>query len=173
MKSDTSPLSAKPDFLLISEFDDAATVVGDLFARKFGHPLPEWKHDLVAFVRRSGDASLVPISYVKFMPFGSVMLVGGGCTDGRAFAQIEQAQRDALTAAGGVLAHVLSYGFTRFADRCDAYFGYCGDARAWEVDLLAGFEPTGHDKLLVHWHKPLNEQMRRGLVAMAKALGPF
>lgn len=172
------PLAAKPDFLLISEFDNPQPVVGDLFQRKFGHPIPEWKHDVVAFVRRSsdqalGDATLVPMSYAKFMPFGSVFLVGGCCTDGRAFEYLDQAQKDALAAAGGSMAQLLRYGFTRFANSCDAYFGYCGDARAWEVDLSAGFEPTGHDKLLVHWHKPLNGQLKRGLVAMAQAIGAF
>jgi hypothetical protein len=163
----------KPDFLLVSEFDAAGAVVGDLFQRKFAHPLPDWKHDLVGFVRRDEDGALVPISYVKFMPFGSVYLVGGGCTDGSAFAHIAPRQRDALAASGGVLVHLLRYGFRRYADHCDAYFGYCGDPRAWEVDLLAGFEPTGHDKLLVHWHKAINAQMKRGLLAMAHAIGPF
>jgi len=166
------PLAERPDFLLISEFDHPAPVVGELFQRKFGHPIPEWKHDVVAFVR-TNEGTLVPMSYTKFMPFGSVFLVGGCCTDGRAFAHLDQTQKDALAAAGSAMVQLLRYGFKRYADRCDAFFGYCGDARAWEVDLLAGFEPTGHDKLLVHWHKPINEQMKRGLVAMAKAIGPF
>ena len=167
------PLPAKPEFLIISEFDKPESVVGELFQRKFGHPIPDWKHDVVAFVRRSSDAALVPMSYTKFAPFGSVMLVGGCCTDGRAYTHLDAAQKDALGHAGGAMAQLLRYGFTRFADQCDAYFGYCGDARAWEVDLSAGFEPTGHDKLLVHWHKPLNAQMQRSLVAMAVAIGAF
>jgi hypothetical protein len=166
------PLPAKPDFLLISAIDDPQPIVGELFQRKFGHPIPDWKHDIVAFVRRA-DGLLAPMSYAKFMPFGSVMLVGGCATDGRAFAHLDDAQRTALTASGGAMAQLLRYGFARFADSCDAYFGYCGDARAWEVDLSAGFEPTGHDKLLAHWHKPINDQLKRGLVAMAQALGPF
>jgi hypothetical protein len=166
------PLAEKPDFLLISEFDHPAPVVGDLFQRKFGHPIPEWKHDVVAFVR-ANEGTLVPMSYTKFMPFGSVFLVGGCCTDGRAFAHLDKAQKDALAASGSAMVQLLRYGFKRYADRCDAFFGYCGDARAWEVDLRAGFEPTEHEKLLVHWHKPINEQMKRALVAMAKAIGPF
>jgi len=166
------PLAEKPDFLLITEIDDPAPVVGDLFQRKFGHPIPEWKHDVVAFVR-THDGLLVPMSYTKFMPFGSVFLVGGCSTDGRAFAHLDQAQKDALAAAGSSMVQLLRYGFKRYADRCDAFFGYCGDARAWEVDLMAGFEPTGHDKLLVHWHKPINDQLKRGLIAMAHAIGPF
>jgi hypothetical protein len=166
------PLPAKPDFLLISAIDDPQPIVGELFRRKFGHPIPDWKHDLVAFVRL-GDGLLAPMSYAKFMPFGSVMLVGGCCTDGGAFAHLDDSQKAALTASGGAMAQLLRHGFEHFADSCDAFFGYCGDARAWEVDLSAGFEPTGHDKLLVHWHKPINDQLKRGLVAMAQALGAF
>lgn len=165
-------LPAKPEFLLISEIDDPQPIAGELFQRKFGHPIPDWKHDVVAFVRRA-DGLLAPMSYAKFMPFGSVILVGGCCTDGRAFSHLDDAQKAALTASGGSMAQLLRFGFTRFADSCDAYFGYCGDERAWEVDLSAGFEPAGHDKLLVHWHKPINAQLKRGLVAMAQALGPF
>ncbi len=166
-------LPAKPEFLLISEIDDPRPLVGELFERKFGHPIPDWKHDVVALVRTQQSGLLVPMSYAKFAPFASVMLVGGCCTDGRAYAHLSDAQKEALGAAGGAMAQLLRYGFERFADQCDAYFGYCGDARAWEVDLSAGFEPTEHDKLLVHWHKPLNDQMRRSLVAMAHAIGPF
>ena len=166
------PLPPKPDFLLISEFDAAAGVIGATFQRKFAHPLPEWKHDLVAFVRR-GDGLLVPLSYAKFMPFANVFLVGGCCTDGRAFAQMDAGQSDALSAAGGSMAHVLRHGFARYADRCDAFFGYCGDARAWEVDLSAGFEPSGIEKLLVHWHKPLDPTLKKALVAMVQAIGAF
>lgn len=166
-------LPAKPDFLLISEVDDPGPLVGELFERKFGHAIPDWKHDVVAFVRVEKSPMLLPMSYAKFAPFANVMLVGGCCTDGRAFAHLSDAQKLALTNAGGAMAQLLRYGFEQFADHCDAYFGYCGDARAWEVDLSAGFEPTGHDKLLVRWHKQLNDQMRRGLLAMAHAIGPF
>jgi len=165
-------LPAKPDFLIISEVDHPAAMVGDLFQRKFGHPLPEWKHDVVAFFRKD-DGTLVPMSYTKFAVLEPLILVGGCCTDGRAFAHMSESQKAELTAAGGSMAQLLSYGFKRFTDRCNAYFGYCGDARAWEVDLSAGFIPTEHEKLLVHWHKPLNDQTKRALVAMAHALGPF
>ncbi len=165
-------MSDFPDFLYFSLIDNAAAIAGELFQRKFGHPLPDWPHDLMAFFRRD-DGSLMPLAYTKFMPLGSVILVGGCATDGRAFASMSPSQAEALSASGGAMKHLLRFGFTRLADRCDAYFGYCGDARAWEVDLSAGFEPTGHNKLLVHWHKPLNQQTRRGLVAMAHALGAF
>ncbi|UXI69466.1 hypothetical protein [Tahibacter amnicola] len=161
-----------PPFLYLTEVDDAAPLVGAVFERKFGHAFPEWKHHLIAFYRRD-DGALVPLSYVKFFFLGSVMLVGGAFTDGRGFAAMSQEQRDAVTASGGVMVHLLRYGFRHFADRCDAYFGYCGDARAWEVDLAAGFEPVGPERLLAHWHKPLHANTRKAYIAMAEALGAF
>lgn len=166
----TSP--HKPDFLLTTVVDDATAEFGALFERKFGHALPEWPHHVVAFYRRD-DGALVPLSYSKFFRFQNVMLVGGCCTDGRAYAQMSETHRDALAASGGAMVHVLRHGFTRFAGECEAYFGYCGDPRAWEVDIAAGFEPAGPDKLLVRWHREQNATTKRSLVAMIEAMGPF
>src|SRR6202012_901622 len=99
-------LPAKPDFLVISEVDHPEAMVGDLFQRKFGHPLPEWKHDVVAFFRKD-DGTLVPMSYTKFAVLEPLILVGGCCTDGRAFAHMSEAQKAQLTAAGGSMAQLL------------------------------------------------------------------
>jgi len=162
----------KPHNLLTTTLDDATAEFGALFERKFGHALPQWPHHVVSFYRRD-DGALVPLSYSKFFHFQNVMLVGGCCTDGRAYAAMTDADRDALAASGGSMVHVLRHGFARFADECEAYFGYCGDPRAWEVDIAAGFEPAGPDKLLVHWHKEQNATTKRSLVAMVEAMGPF
>jgi len=83
--------------------------------------------------------------------------------------------RDMLCAraGGGLLLHALRYGFARFADRCEAYFGYCGDARAYEVDMAAGFVPTRHRFLIAHWHRDLPDARREELIAKVHAIGPF
>jgi hypothetical protein len=159
-------------FLAITELDDAAPFFGELFRRKFGDPIPAEKHHLGVFYR-AGDGSFVPLSYLHFMPYGELSLVGGLCTDGRAFARMSEAERTAIAAAGGVMVHALRYAFVRLADTCEAYFGYCGDPRAWEVDVQAGFVPTEHDKLIARWHKPLDEARKQSLVAKAHAIGPF
>ena len=75
--------------------------------------------------------------------------------------------------AGGLYLQTLRWTFAKFADRCDAFFGYCGDPRAWEVDMQAGFEPTKHDKLIAHWHRPLPAARRDELVERVNAMGPF
>lgn len=160
-----------PDFLILTAISNA-TPFAELFRRKFGHPLPETGDHFVAFHRDEAGA-LWPLSYLNFGRFGDIRLVGGGCTDGAVIRRMSQTQREAVSASGGVLVHLLRAGFRHYAGDCDAYFGHCGDARAYEVDLAAGFEPAGHEFLLVHWHKPLHEVVRRALIAKAHAIGPF
>ncbi|MBI2397208.1 MAG: hypothetical protein HYV17_05385 [Xanthomonadales bacterium] len=160
-----------PPFLLLTALSDASPFA-DLFHRKFRHPLPATGDHFVAFHRDEAGA-LWPLSYLNFNRFGDIRLVGGGCTDGEVIRRMPEANRDAVSTSGGVLVHLLRAGFCRFGDDCDAFFGHCGDARAYAVDIAAGFEPAGHEFLLVHWHKPLHEVVRRALVAKAHAIGPF
>ena len=162
---------ASPDFVLITEIDDAR-IAAPIFRRKFGGAPPDVPHHIVSFYR-SEDGALWPASYVHFRPFGDIYLVGGASTDGDVVRRMSEAERADLAASGGLYLNALRWAFAHYADRCDAYFGYCGDARAWDVDMAAGFVPTGHDKLIARWHKPLHENVRRALVAKAHALGPF
>lgn len=164
-----APLDA---FLAITELDDASPFFGELFRRKFGDPIPRDKHHFGVFYR-AGDGSIVPLSYLHFLPYGELMLVGGLCTDGRAFERMSDSQREAIRAAGGAMVHALRYVFVRLAGFCEAYFGYCGDRRAYEVDMEAGFVPTPHDKLIARWHKPLDPERREALIAKAHMIGPF
>jgi hypothetical protein len=165
------PAAIEPT-IVITEVDDARPFFGDLFRRKFGDPMPAYPHHVGTF-HRCADGRFTPLSYLHLLPHGDIILVGGGCTDGEAIRSLPEADRTAIREAGGLLLHALRYSFERFADRCDAYFGHCGDARAYEVDMQAGFEPTMHDQLIVRWHKPLDPLRRRELVAKAHALGAF
>lgn len=159
-------------FLAISQLDDAGLFFGPLFERKFSHPVPDYPFHVGVFYR-AATGHVLPLSYLHFLPCGELMLVGGLCTDGEVFASMSASERAAIDAADGVMVHALRYGFARLADRCDAFFGYCGDPRAYAVDMQAGFVPTAHDKLIVHWHKPLDAMRQRALIATAHALGPF
>ena len=160
------------DGFLVSEVEDGAFFAGHTFARKFGSAPPAMPHHVCAFWRQA-PGQLRMLSYAHFMPFGDIVLVGGACTDGEALRAMPAATRDAVMAGGGAFAHVLRHGFARFANECEAFFGYCGDARAEEVDLANGFSKTEHTHLLVNFHKPLHEVMQRALIAKAAAIGPF
>lgn len=160
------------DFIHVSEVADGPAIAGELFTRKFGDPIPAEPHHVVTFYRKA-PGELVVVSYVHFRPFGDICLVGGGCTDGRAFAHMTPAQREAVKARDGLLYGALRYGFERYADRFDGFYGYCGDARAEAVDLRAGFRHTGHPRLLAYFPRPLHPNIERALTAKAFALGPF
>jgi len=168
---DVIPASIRP-FLTITEVDDAGFLVGDLFRRKFGDPPPDFRHHLVALYR-APDGGMHVAGYSHMRPFGDVYLSGGSCSSGETIRRMQDAEREALYAAGGVWFLVLKYAFRRYAANCDAFFGHCGDPRAREVAFAAGFEDAGHEHLIAHWHKPLHPNIRRALVAKVHALGTF
>lgn len=159
-------------FVTISEVDRADFLVSPLFRRKFGHPTPDFPRHLVAFYR-APDSSLHLLGYSHMRPFGDVYLSGGSCTEGDTIRRMQPQEREALQAAGGIWYWILKYAFRKYAGCCDAYFGHCGDARALEVALAAGFEVTEHTHVIAHWHKPLHPSIRRALIAKVHALGTF
>lgn len=164
--------SAIDDFILVTEVDRGPAFIEHIFQRKFRASPPDFPHHVVTFYRKSWDC-YVPFSYVHIRPFGDVYLVGGASTDGRGFELMPEHERDLVRSAGGVYLNALRYAFKKFADRCDAFFGYCGDARAYEVDMQAGFVPTPHEFLIAHWHRPIDEARKHALIAKVHAIGAF
>lgn len=159
-------------FITITEIDSAGFLVSDLFRRKFGHPPPEGPHHVAGFYRDAGGG-LHLAGYSHMMPFGDVYLSGGSCSNGDTMRLMLPEERDALRATGGLWFHLLQYAFQKYADRCDAFFGHCGDRRAYEVALQAGFVQTEHEHVIVNWHKPLHPNIQRALLAKVHALGNF
>ncbi len=159
-------------FLTITEIDDADFLVGDLFRRKFGDPPPDVGRHLVALYR-DADGTQHLAGYSHMRSFGDVYLSGGSCSNGAAVARMRADEREALYAAGGTWYLILKYAFARYANCCDAFFGHCGDKRALEVALSAGFVKTEFEPIIVLWHKPLPDVFRRALTAKVVALGPF
>lgn len=159
-------------FIIVTEVDDGPAFAETIFQRKFNQSPPAFPHHIVAFYRQS-QGSFIPLSYLHIRPWGDFYLVGGGCTDGRVFALMSDVEREQIRATGGLLLKTLRYSFERFADRCEAYFGYCGDPRAYEVDMQAGFVPTDHEYLIARWHRTLPETRKHELTQIAHALGPF
>lgn len=160
------------DFIVVSEVDKGRDFAEAVFQRKFRLSVPGFPHHVVTFYRKSWDC-LVPLSYVHIRPRGDIYLVGGACTDGRVFAMMTDKQRERISAAGGVYLNALRYAFDHFGDRCEAFFGYCGDARAWDVDMQAGFVATAHEMLIARWHKPVEPARQLELVEQARGWIPF
>jgi len=160
------------DYTLISEVSSGAFFADDFFSRSFGENVPPYGHHIVCFYRKN-PSHFLPLGYINFLEYDEVILVGGGVTNGAAFKLVDENHAAEIRETGGVLYQLLVYGFKAFADRCEAYFGYVGDPRAYEVDIQAGFEPTGHDRLVVNFHKSLSAERKAALIAKMHAVGPF
>ena len=159
-------------FIMITEVDHANFLVAELFQRKFGHLPPDQPRHLVGLYRDS-EGGLHLAGYSHMMPFGDVYLSGGSCTNGDTTRRMSEAERNTLRDAGGLWFYLLQYAFRKYAGCCDAFFGHCGDRRALEVALAAGFIQTEHEHVIVNWHKPLHPNIQRALLAKVHALGNF
>jgi hypothetical protein len=157
---------------LITTVNDGPFFIGELFQRKFGHPAPDHGFSVICFYRNSWD-HFIPVCYTNFLPHDEVILVGGAMTDGRAFGHMGRELAKNIKDSGGIYYHLLKFAFNEYKDRCEAFFGYAGDRRAYEVDMLAGFEPTNYQHLIVHFHKPLPTERKTHLIEKIHAIGPF
>lgn len=159
-------------FLRIEEVAGGGKLASPLFTRKFGAPPPDFGHHLLCFHLRD-DGSRAVASYLHLWKQRTIGLVGGGCTDGNVLRAMSPAQRAAVTAAGGLLFHMLGFCFDRFEDGLEAFFGHCGNARAKAVDLAAGFRETGHPHLLIRPVADLSPARAAELLGQARAIGSF
>jgi hypothetical protein len=159
-------------FITITELDNATFLAGSLFKHKFKSSIPDFPRHIVAIYRDTDGASHIA-SYSHMRPFGSVYLSGGSCSSGDTIRRMLPHERATLTDAGGPWYFILKYAFRKYADCCDAFFGYCGDARALKVALAAGFKSTEHPYIIVNWHKPLSGATRQRLSDEVLSKGPF
>ncbi|HEX6833405.1 MAG TPA: hypothetical protein VF132_07725 [Rudaea sp.] len=161
------------DFMTITEIDSGSFLAGRLFEHKFRQTIPPFPRHLVALYRDRTNDGLYVASFSHMRPMGDVYLSGGSCSSGDTYRRMAPEERQALSDAGGPWYFILKYAFRKYAACCDAFFGYCGDARALDVAQHAGFILTQHQHLIVHWQKPLAPERQAQLIEYAHGLGPF
>jgi hypothetical protein len=158
--------------LIILEVDDATEIAGELFHAAFAEPVPRFPRHFVAFAR-AADASLRAAAYLHYTAWEDIgWLCGGLCVARDAYRRADAAEAAGWKRAGGIGEMLLRHTFARLDDRA-AILGYCGDARQWQHDLNAGFEPAGPAHLLVKWTRLLPVSERARIIERAAALGPF
>ena len=160
-------------FISVGEASNGGELAARLFYRKFRDTPPDHgRHFIVYYISEHG--ALHVASYLHLWVKERMGLIGGGCSDGNVFRMMTPAQASAVNKGGGLLRQTLLYVFNECRDGLDAFFGHCGDARAKEVDLAAGFLETSDQHLLVNWVEPqINDSERQVLFEKAIAIGPF
>lgn len=171
--------------LAIAGMKDATAVATDLFRRCFGQPFPTPRDDVglaiptppehwfqyVARYRWPGGEEET-VGFVNFIRFEDVYLEGGMCVDESFYRRMPREHFRACRARGGI-AQMMMAAAAADLDDADAWFGYCGDAKALAVDLRAGYERTRHPKLIVKWFRALPQERREALIERIAAIGPF
>jgi hypothetical protein len=54
-----------------------------------------------------------------------------------------------------------------------AWFGYCGDKKAYIVDARVGYRPTRREHLIVKWFRDVPPGEQQALEEKVGAIGPF
>lgn len=172
--SDTTPVidPRLEPFILITEVARGDCLANRIFQRKFGQPVPDFGHHILALYQHD-EFCWMPVTYVKYWSHGEVMLSGGACTDGRVLRMMSAEQQAAVRDSGGLLVSAMRYAEQRFSADKPGTFGYCGDARAWEVFDQIGYERLDHPHLIVRWHNRPGPEKAAELIAEMSSLGPF
>lgn len=173
------------DSLHIAFFRNAQFYAADLFSECFGQPFPlprekaglsiatpaqNWWQE-VAFYKWS-ETHLEPVGFCNWIRYADCYLCGGMCVRSNFYRRLPKAHWVACRDRGGVAQIVLETAFRDLND-CTAWFGYCGDKKAYIVDMRAGYRPTRHRYVIVKWNAELPEAEQRALEDRIALVGPF
>lgn len=158
-----------PGFLSIEEVSALSPAAQAMYRRAWGAAPPGFEFHVLVSRRDPGT----PLSYLHLWLREGACLLGGACTDGAAVAALPGDQAEALRAAGGAMALATRFAINRYGDRCEGFFGYCGDNRSWAVLARCGFAPTRYPHVIAHWHRPLSAAAREAVLARVVGFGIF
>lgn len=171
--------------LRIFDAGNAATLAAGLFRNCFNADFPvprdnaglsiptppqNWRQYVAVY--RWPDGREETVGFCNWIRHGDVYLEGGMCVDEAFYRRMPREHFRACRAEGGIAQMMMAVA-ARELDDCDAWFGYCGDAKALAVDLRAGYVKTPYPYLIVKWFRELPAARRAALVDSIAAIGAF
>jgi hypothetical protein len=171
--------------LHIAFFGNAQFYAAKLFDESFAIPFPiprdnaglsiptppeNWRQE-VAFYKWS-EMHIEPVGFCNWIRYSNCYLCGGMCVRSDFYRRLPKEHWIACRERGGVAQIMLETAFSQLTD-CQAWFGYCGDKKAYIVDLRAGFQPTRHQYIIVKWNGGPTETQKRELEDRIAGIGPF
>lgn len=163
----------------------ASFFAADLFQECFAAPFPmavdasglaiptppdNWRQ-YVAFYRWS-EAHYEPVGFCNFIRYGEVYLEGGMCVKKGFYRRLPKEHFPQCKLRGGIAQIVMEEAEKELND-CVAWFGFCGDKMAFEVDKRVGYEPTHHPHLIVKWFTRPDSARQLELIDAIAKIGPF
>ena len=182
---DVAAVTPLDDHLHVQCFANAQFFASRLFAQCFGSDFPvprehaglpfatppaNWRQ-YVAFYRWPGER-LEAVGFCNWIRHDGVYLGGGMCVSPTFYRRLPKAHWDACRGRGGIAQILVETAFRELRD-CTAWFGYCGDSKAYAVDIRAGFEPTRHPRLVARWQPSVTDAQKIAMADSIAAIGPF
>ena len=133
-------------------------------------PVEAWRQ-YVAFYRWS-QSSFEPVGFCNWIRFGDVYLEGGLCANHTIYRRMPREHWAECRSHGGI-AQLMMEAAARELNDCEAWFGFCGDKKAWIVNARIGYVPAGPKHLIVKWFRELSAQRQQALIEHVAEIGPF
>ena len=133
-------------------------------------PRDDW-HQYVAFYKWS-EASIEAVGFCNWIRHGDVYLEGGMCVRRNFYRRLPSPHWDECKQRGGVAQIMMETAAEELND-CIAWFGYCGDKKAYVVDARIGYQPTDRPYVIVKWFRDVSAERKQELIDRIAAIGPF
>lgn len=171
--------------LHVSFFRNAEYFAAELFYESFRIPFPvprdnaglsiptppeNWWQEVVFY--KWSEAHLEPVGFCNWIRYADCYLCGGMCVRSNLYRRLPREHWLACRQRGGVAQIMLETAFHDLTD-CTAWFGYCGDRKAYIVDIRSGYQPTRHPYVIVKWNAALGDAQKRTLEDRIAGIGPF
>ena len=171
--------------LNVFETDEAGRFAGALFQESFNSAFPipsairildtqiqpeHWRQFVATYTWPDGTNECV--GFCNWIKYKDVYLEGGLAVQKSFYRRLPKLHFADCAARGGVAQIIMETAATTLTD-CDAWFGYCGDAKALSVDMRVGFVRTTHPYLIVKWMRNLSGLEMRDWIADVTNIGAF
>ena len=171
--------------LNVFETDEAGRFAGALFQESFNSAFPipsairildtqiqpeHWRQFVATYTWPDGTNECV--GFCNWIKYKDVYLEGGLAVQKSFYRRLPKPHFADCAARGGVAQIIMETAATTLTD-CDAWFGYCGDAKALSVDMRVGFVRTTHPYLIVKWMRNLSGLEMRDWIADVTNIGAF
>ena len=178
-------MTAFDDALGVFESKDAVRYAGALFQESFNSAFPvpvsyriletqirpeDWRQFVATYTWPDGTEECV--GFCNFIKYKDVYLEGGLAVQKNFYRRLPKAQFSVCSRRGGIAQIMMETAATQLTD-CVAWFGYCGDAKALQVDLRAGFVQTEHPYIIVKWMRALPATEMRTWIDDVTRIGLF
>ena len=173
------------DSLHVAYFPNAQYFAADLFYESFriAFPVPRedaglsiptppenWRQE-VAFYKWS-ETHLEAVGFCNWIRYADCYLCGGLCVRRNFYHRLPRQHWLACRDRGGMAQIILETAFRDLTD-CTAWFGYCGDKKAYAACLRAGYLPTRHQYVIVKWNAGIPDASQRALEDRIAHIGAF